>query len=41
MNYILTIISIGDLRIEYEGEGEEEAKEEERDERPPRSQHHP
>jgi len=29
MNYISTIISIGDLRIEYEEEGEEEVKEEE------------
>lgn len=29
MNYISTIISIGDLRIEYEGEGEEEVEEEE------------
>jgi len=29
MNYISTIISIGDLRIEYEGEDEGEVKEEE------------
>jgi len=29
MNYILTIISIEDLWIEYEGEDEEEIKEEE------------